>query len=158
MFKIAIRPLAVTEYPLLSKFLYLAVFVPPGVQPLSREVVHLPELKIYIQDFGRQKGDCALAAEEKGQIAGICWCREIKDFAHWQAGVPSLAISVQKPYRGRGIGGRLLAAMKEALKSSGYRAVSLSVQKNNPAVRLYQRAGFKIVQERQEDYIMLLSL
>ncbi|RKV93487.1 MAG: GNAT family N-acetyltransferase, partial [Streptococcus sp.] len=40
----------------------------------------------------------------------------------------------------------------------GYPSVSLSVSKDNPAVRFHQRLGFVTVEEREEDYLMLCRL
>lgn len=121
-------------------------------------IIHLPEIALYIKDFGEKSGDFAQTAEVDGQIVGLYWCREITGFVHWQKGIPSLAISVKKSYRGQGICTRLLKALKTVLKKAGYKRASLSVQKANPAVRLYLRTGFNIVAENKEDYIMLCSL
>ncbi|RSJ40331.1 GNAT family N-acetyltransferase [Streptococcus sanguinis] len=46
----------------------------------------------------------------------------------------------------------------DLLKAKGYPSVSLSVSKDNPAVRFYQRLGFVTVEEREEDYLMLCRL
>ena len=62
---------------------------------------------------------------------------------------------VLEEYRGQGIGTELLRAMMDALEREGVRQVSLSVQKGNPAVRLYRRVGFRIVRETEEEYIMV---
>ena len=155
MQQLLIRPLSPAEYPLLHNFLYEAIFVPPGMRPPSRQVLEQPELKIYTENFGTRKGDQALAAGQRGNIVGVCWCREMQDFGHWQEGIPSLAIAVYKPYRARGIGTALLKAMQQKARAGGYAGLSLSVQKINPAVRLYKRVGFQIVSEKNEDYIML---
>ena len=40
----------------------------------------------------------------------------------------------------------------------GYKQASLSVQKANYAVRMYQKTGFEIVDENEEEYIMLCRL
>jgi len=49
------------------------------------------------------------------------------------------------------------------LKQNGYTQTSLSVQKNNPAVRFYKRLGYEITSERldhagHEDYLMVKKL
>lgn len=44
------------------------------------------------------------------------------------------------------------------LRKKGYSHTSLSVQKNNPAEKLYRRLGFQIIRETEEEYIMRLSL
>ncbi len=51
----------------------------------------------------------------------------------------------------------------EMLRSGGFRRTSLSVQKDNPAVRFYERLGYKIYDERpdgagHEDYLMVKVL
>lgn len=52
-----------------------------------------------------------------------------------------------------------MKAMISRLKTDGFRAASLSVQKQNvPAVRLYRKLGFETVRENGEEYIMRLSL
>ena len=48
--------------------------------------------------------------------------------------------------------------MLEFLKKKGYKQTSLSVQKANYAVRMYQKAGFQVVKENEEEYIMVCSL
>lgn len=48
-----IRPLCLYETGLLKDFLYEAIFVPDGVEPPPKEVINLPELRLYIEDFGR---------------------------------------------------------------------------------------------------------
>lgn len=40
------------------------------------------------------------------------------------------------------------------LKDKGYKQVSLSVQKANYAVKMYRKAGFEAVDEKEEEYIM----
>ena len=41
------------------------------------------------------------------------------------------------------------------LKTHGYKQVSLSVQKANYAAKMYRKAGFEIVRENAEEYIMV---
>ena len=44
------------------------------------------------------------------------------------------------------------------LKENGYKQTSLAVQKANYAVKMYKKAGFEIVDENDEEYIMLCRL
>jgi ribosomal protein S18 acetylase RimI-like enzyme len=54
-------------------------------------------------------------------------------------------IGVASDQRGRGLGKKLLNAFVETSRSSGYRSVVLSVEKeNSSAIALYEKAGFKI--------------
>lgn len=61
-------------------------------------------------------------------------------------------------YRGQGIGTLLLQQLLLVEKSFGYSKISLSVQKNNYAVKMYKKAGFLVVDENSEEYIMTINL
>ena len=55
-------------------------------------------------------------------------------------------IGVASQERGKGIGEKLVDAFLEASRSRGYGAVALSVEKENlPAIALYEKKGFQIV-------------
>lgn len=71
---------------------------------------------------------------------------------------PSFAISLYKEYRGQGIGTRFMQEMLELLKEQGYKRASLAVQKANYAVQMYEKIGFKTVDENDEEYIMVCDL
>ena len=78
-----IRALRAEEYGRLKEFLYEAIFLPDGAQPLPREVTDDPSLRIYWEGFGREPDDRALCAEAKGQIIGAIWCRMLPEgFGH----------------------------------------------------------------------------
>ncbi|MBS5505245.1 MAG: GNAT family N-acetyltransferase, partial [Oscillospiraceae bacterium] len=89
------------------------------------------------------------------RVVGSVWCRLMDDYGHIDDETPSLAAALYPEYRGQGIGTELLRAMMDALEREGVRQVSLSVQKGNPAVRLYRRVGFRIIRETEEEYIMV---
>jgi ribosomal protein S18 acetylase RimI-like enzyme len=57
--------------------------------------------------------------------------------------VPELSIGVISEVRGTGIGSALLDALLTLAREQGFRAVSLSVDRQNPARRLYERKGFR---------------
>ena len=150
-----IRKIRPEEHGLLREFLYQAIYLPEGVVPPPRSVIDLPELQIYIADFGTQPGDHCLVAEVGEKVVGAAWCRIMEDYGHIDSSTPSLAISLLPEYRGRGIGTQLLNALLLLLRENGYQGASLSVQKENPALRLYQRVGFRIVSEKDTEYLML---
>lgn len=153
-----IRKIREEELELLKDFLYEAIFVPEGAEPPGREVIDLPDLRLYIEDFGSRKGDHCLVADFGGKVVGAVWTRIMNDYGHIDDDTPSFAISLYKEYRGQGIGTRLMIDMLELLKSKGYRQASLSVQKENDAVRLYEFVGFRIVEENEQEYIMVYEL
>ncbi len=150
-----IREMKPKEYTLLSDFLYEAIYIPEGTEPPPRSVVSLPELQEYIVDFGTRKHDKALAVEMQGQIVGAVWVRIMNDYGHIDDDTPSLAMSIYQEYRGHGIGTALLKELLSTLRAQGCPKVSLSVQKANYAVKMYQAVGFHVVGETEEEYIMV---
>lgn len=146
-----IRTISEEEESLLQDFLYQAVFVPEGV-PAP------PKLQIYITGFGTKKDDIGLVAEVNKKAVGAVWVRIMSDYGHIDNATPSIAVSLYKDYRGYGIGTALMKEMLRILKDRGYKQVSLSVQKANYAVNMYQKTGFEIVDEKGEEYIMLCCL
>lgn len=106
-----IRKLSPEEYGLLREFLYQAIYLPEGIEPPPRSVVDLPELQVYIADFGTRSGDYCLVAEVKKQVVGAVWSRIMEDYGHIDGSTPSLAISLLPEYRGLGIGTRLLLTL-----------------------------------------------
>ena len=82
----------------------------------------------------------------------------MNDYGHIADDVPSLAISLYKEYRKQGIGTDLLQQMISLLKDEGYKSVSLSVQKANYALKMYQKAGFKVISDDGEEVIMQCPL
>ena len=154
----SIRAIRQTEYPLLQDLLYEAIFVPEGTVPPDRSILLLPELQVYIADFGQHKDDLCFIAEVADQVAGAVWVRDMPDYGHVADGIPSFAISLYPQYRGRGIGTALMRHMLAALKQRGYQKASLSVQKANAAVRMYLRLGFEILEDHGEEYLMLYHL
>lgn len=153
-----IRAIRDSEYQLLDDFLYEAIFIPEGVEAPPREIIQAPELQVYVQDFGTQPSDICFVAETDGGVVGAAWVRIMDDYGHVEDGVPSVAIALYKEHRGCGIGTMLMKRLLAELKTRGYRKTSLSVQKTNYAVKLYQKLGFEIVDENEEEYIMVCEV
>jgi ribosomal protein S18 acetylase RimI-like enzyme len=157
-----IRPLKKNEYHILEQMLYEAIYQPDEDNLIPREVIEQPEIRTYIDNFGEKQGDYCLVAKVDGIIVGAVWTRilagDIKGFGFIDSETPEFAISLFKDYRNNGIGTKLMRTMIEHLRNSGYKQTSLSVKKENYAVRLYKNMGFKIIGEDSEDYLMLLEL
>lgn len=153
-----IRNIRTEEIPLLEDFLYEAISIPEGVAAPPRDIIENDDLQVYVCDFGMAPDDCCLVAEYEGKVVGAVWTRIMDDYGHIDDRTPSLAISLYKEYRNRGIGTKLLNCMLAQLRQDGYRQVSLSVQKANYALRMYQRAGFEIIADRGEEVLMLCPL
>ena len=73
--------------------------------------------------------------------------------ARWENELRIVDIALLPQYRGRGIGTDLLRALLDEASRAGKR-VSIHVERNNPARRLYERLGFRPVGE-QGVYLLL---
>ena len=49
-----IRQIKESEYPVLSDFLYEAIFIPEEMEKLPKSIVEQPELQVYILILGKQ--------------------------------------------------------------------------------------------------------
>lgn len=142
----------------MNQFLYEAIFIPEGVAAPPQSIIENEDLQVYVRNFGHEPDDRCLVAECDGRIVGAVWTRIMHDYGHISDDTPSLAISLYKEYRNKGIGTELLERMIALLQNDGYSQVSLSVQKANYAVGMYQKAGFEVLQEIDEELIMVCKL
>ena len=156
-----IRELKSEETYLLKDFLYEALFQRDEHNLLPRNIIDQPELKIYIDGFGKPD-DCCLVADMNGTVIGAVWTRilsgKIKGFGYVDEHTPEFAISLYKQYRNRGIGTLLIKSMLNILKKRGYTKTSLAVQKDNYAVNMYKKCGFTIIKELDQEYLMVCDL
>ena len=155
---VRIRQLRSDKTSLLEEFVYEAIFIPAGMEKPSRDIINLPELRLYYENFGSGTADCCVAAEVNQRVIGAAWSRIMNDYGHVDEQTPSLAIALYADYRGKGIGTRLMRKLLELLKEKGYKQASLSVQKENYAVNMYRKLGFEVVRETDEEYIMIRKL
>lgn len=153
-----IREMRDNEKDLLQDFLYEAIFIPEGMEPPPKDIIERPELKLYYEDFGSGEADHCFVAEDDGKVVGAVWTRIMEDYGHVDSQTPSFAISLIQEYRGKGIGTELMKKMLEHLKNQGFKKASLAVQKSNYAVRMYEKVGFRKVDENNEEYIMVCDL
>ncbi|WP_308415502.1 GNAT family N-acetyltransferase [Sporanaerobium hydrogeniformans] len=144
----------------LEDILYEAIFVEEGEQ-VPRDIVYKPEVYKYVADWG-QKGDLGYALVDKNTHQGIgaVWIRFFdynnKGYAYIRDDIPELGVAILPPYRGRGLGTKLIAYFLKKLPLE-VSSVSLSVDNRNPAKRLYERLGFKSYSQDMHHTIMLYS-
>jgi ribosomal protein S18 acetylase RimI-like enzyme len=109
-----------------------------------------PVLARYVEGWGR-RGDLGVVAsdDDTGQPVGAAWVRLLTGdeggYGYVDDATPELAIAVHPNERGRGVGERMLRELLAFADAAGFRAVSLSVRADNPALRLYERVGFQVV-------------
>jgi ribosomal protein S18 acetylase RimI-like enzyme len=91
--------------------------------------------------------ECACIVRVDGADVGLL--KLGRDSRPWRLIQIQLSPSVQ----GRGLGEKLVRAAVEEAREAGA-AVELSVLKLNPARRLYERCGFRVIDEQGREYIM----
>lgn len=157
-----IRFMRPDEHSLLEDFLYEAIFVPADfVRKVPRSIIFDdPMCKVAFEGFGSTEDDIALVATLDDKSIGACWVRTTNEYGHIDDRTPSFSISLYETYRGNGIGTALMTAVLEELRSRGFERASLSVQKENPAARLYQRLGFEIIGDGadESEWLMVKDL
>lgn len=70
---------------------------------------------------------------------------------------PETSMAIMPDYRNKGYDTELLRRFFELAKK-GFIKLSSSIGKRNRAVKLYKRAGFKVIAGSGDDYIMELEL
>jgi ribosomal protein S18 acetylase RimI-like enzyme len=157
-----IRDLRTEELDLLREVLYTALdWRPNGALPPFDAVVAHPQVKIFHEGWGRA-GDTALVAEDRGRLVGLVWYRFFTETEHGEGFVdehtPELAIAIEEEFRRRGIGAALMEAIHDRARQDGVARISLSVDADNPAKRLYVRLGYVDVAPDDDLGRMVLDL
>jgi GNAT superfamily N-acetyltransferase len=145
---VQIRPVQADDEPFLWDMGWEATAVDPGLRAMGREAAFaLPHVRKYLDGWGRPGDAGVVAVADDGRWLGAAWYRlfpaEDPGYGFVAADVPELAIGVADEARGQGVGGALLKALVAMAREQGYRALSLSVDRRNPARRLYERHGFR---------------
>ncbi|TGB02345.1 GNAT family N-acetyltransferase [Halobacillus salinus] len=145
----------------LRQMLYEAIHIPED-KPPQEELLNAPHLRRYNKDWGRS-GDFALVAYTDEKPAGAAWYRlfpeDEKGYGFVDERTPEIGIALTSEVRGKGIGKRLLSELIRSASDFGYPALSLSVDpKNERAVQLYQRIGFKRIDNVSGSYTMVYRI
>lgn len=140
---VTVRPATLTDEPFLWEMLYQALYVPEGQLPFPRDIVHQPEISQYVQHWGKPT-DLGFIAMVANQPIGAIWIRQINAYGFIDEETPELSMALLPDYRGQGIGTSLLNELLASARSQ-YKTISLSVSLDNPAKRLYERAGFVMI-------------
>jgi GNAT superfamily N-acetyltransferase len=134
-----------------------AVWRPDKPTPTGEQVLADPRYAMYLAGWPKP-GDHGLVAERDGPV-GAAWYRTFTEASHGPGfvaeDVPELAIAVVASRRHEGIGRRLLVDLIDASVAQGYAALSLKVNRNNPARSLYESVGFQPVEPDGSSGIMI---
>jgi GNAT superfamily N-acetyltransferase len=145
-----IRPLAAKDEPILWEMLYQGLSSLGKKERPSRDIVHRPEFSRYVEGWGRT-GDTGFVAHDKkdGSLLGAVWLRQPIEKTHTR---PELAFAVKPEHRRHGIGTALLTQLVRANPEQS--TISLSFVAGKPVLRLYERFGFKAVEETPGAVVM----
>ena len=144
-----IRTATSADEPILWDMLFYAAYMAEDGATSSSVARSHPFLAEFVAGWGRL-GDLGVLAigSADGAALGAAWLRRLsgpeKRYAAVAEGAPELAIAVAPAAIGQGIGGALLDTLLAQARGA-YPVVALSVREHNPAVRLYKRHGFVIV-------------
>jgi GNAT superfamily N-acetyltransferase len=67
--------------------------------------------------------------------------------ARWEKEIRIVDITLLPEFRGTGIGTQLLRELREEARSAG-KSLTIHVERFNPAMRLYERLGFKQIEDK----------
>jgi ribosomal protein S18 acetylase RimI-like enzyme len=118
-------------------------------------------LERYVAGWGR-RGDDALVAIDEFQPVGAAWFRLFEadepGYGFVDENTPELTIAIVPSRRGKGLGEQLLVSLLDRAREEGYARISLSVEADNPAIRLYEQHGFTRVGDRAGALVMSAEL
>ncbi|MCY7402590.1 MAG: GNAT family N-acetyltransferase [Nocardioides sp.] len=126
----------------------------------SADVLRDPALAHYVSGWP-QPGDLGVIAGAN-QPVGAAWLRlftaDDPGYGFTDVATPEVSMGVLCSWRGQGVGRRLLERLISAAREMGLPALSLSVEADNYAHRLYEDLGFTVVAEASGSITMELRL
>ena len=159
---ITIQRLGPEQMGPLRDALYEAAYWRGDDGPAVADALATPHLRVYIEGWGRP-GDVAVGAcDSLGIVGGAAWFRLFTDADHGYGfvrdSVPEVGIGVQPGWRRRGVGRSLLVRLHTEARALGITQLSLSVDRDNPALRLYERLGYVCLSDAEGAATMILDL
>ncbi|MDJ0952823.1 MAG: GNAT family N-acetyltransferase [Acidimicrobiia bacterium] len=158
-----LRAASHADVPFLWQMLYEAVFWRGGPHaPSFEEALADPNLSVALADWGARDGDTAVVATLGATPVGAAWIRYYTDDCFINGFVepetPVLVVAVAGGYRRRGIGGKLMTWLLDQAAAQSIPKVSLSVTKDNHALDLYRKQGFREVVDRGDSFLMVCEI
>jgi GNAT superfamily N-acetyltransferase len=157
-----LRELRADDLPFLEEVVLLAVNWDRSRPPMTLDEVRIrPDLAHYlVSSIGERDG--GVVAVVDGRRVGAAWwtwfSADDPGYGFVADDVPEITIGVIAEMRGKGLGRRLLTSMHQEARARGIARLSLSVEKQNPAVELYRRAGYEIARDDETAWTMVVTL
>ena len=161
--EITVRKFAVSDLPFVKEMLYEAVYWRKSEgTPSIKEAMQNSDFLKAVRAFGEKSGDLAIIAESGSSPVGAVWIRywkkedEVRGFI--SADIPVLAIAVKEDCRHKGIGLKMIEALKAFAAEESINKISLCVSKDNFAYNLYKQCGFSIYNDIVDSFNMLVDI
>jgi ribosomal protein S18 acetylase RimI-like enzyme len=136
------RPATQDDLTILWDFVAIAAYEPDAAAAKA-----VPFVAAHLAGWQRPE-DFGFVAERDGLAIGAAWARQfVRDEQpafFVDARTPEVTIGVKPHLRGRGVGRMLLQALFAEAARRGI-GLCLNVRHDNPAQRLYERVGFRLV-------------
>lgn len=120
-----------------------------------------PEFQKLLDGWGERDGDTAVIAENGGTPVGAAWYRfwspDVHSYGFVDVVTPEVAIGVDPNYCGQGVGRALMNSLIETARAAGVSGLSLSVDRDNVALKLYLSLGFRQVGSAGSSVTLLLD-
>lgn len=141
-----LREIEKKDQNFLFEMLYQSIYVDPNSPPTDREIINAPQIRKYVEDWGKEGDSGFIAIDKKTEDRiGAIWLRFFnfhnKGYGYINEDIPELGIAVDYEKRSKGIGSALMHKLLSNLNRS-ISSISLSVEPKNPAVKLYENIGF----------------
>lgn len=124
----------------------------------------LPAHRKYLEAWGRAGDHAVVALDRATRPLGAAWYRcfpeDAAGYGFVATNIPELSVAVVADMRGKGVGGALIARLMLRARAEGFGALSLSVDRSNPALSLYERLGFHDagISEPGESSVIMLAV
>jgi GNAT superfamily N-acetyltransferase len=118
-------------------------------EPHAAAAKAVPMIGTFLDGWPR-RGDFGFIAEHDGVAVGAAWARQFssreESWFYIDERTPEISIGVKELARGQGVGEMLLRSLIAEATGRGLR-LCLNIRSTNPARRLYERVGFRVVPE-----------
>lgn len=74
---IIIRKILPEEYSFMEEIMYEAIYHPDPKNPYSKDIIYLPQIRVYWDNWGEGNDDHCLVAIIKNRNVGAVWIRSL---------------------------------------------------------------------------------
>ena len=161
--KYRIRLANTEDLSFLQEMLYEAAFWrTDGERPPIQEGLARPDIQKVLRNWGRPGDKAVIAVDRNNMPLGAAWYRfwssENHSYGFVDESTPEVGIGVRVGKRRQGVGTALLQALLKQADKQGIQSVSLSVDPDNYARKIYEKIGFKKVDVPDNSWTMVVDL